>query len=89
MMRCGVVAALWAVFAFVTWNVIFDRHVMVSAVEFTRDQILRSQRGDALISIHEGFSPRVRHAAVQATLAVVPVIAAAALTLFLTFRRGR
>lgn len=89
MMRMGVVAALWAVFAFVTWNVIFDRHVLVSAVEFTRDQIVRSQNGDALISIHEGFSPRVRHAAVQATLWVVPVMTAAALTLFLTFRRGR
>ncbi len=89
MMRLGVVAALWAVFALVTWNVIFDRYVMVSAVEFTRDQIVRSQSGAALISIHEEFSPRVRHAAVRAILGVVPVIAAAALTLFLTFRRGR
>ncbi|HUE86579.1 MAG TPA: hypothetical protein VMO26_10925 [Vicinamibacterales bacterium] len=89
MTRVGAVAALWAVFAFVTWNVLFDRQVMVSAVEFTRDQIVRHQNGDALISIHEGFSPSVRQAALQATLWVVPILALGALATFLTFRRVR
>lgn len=89
MMRVGVVASLWAVCVFVVWNVLFDRQVFVAAVEFTRDQVVRHQAGATLISIHEGYSPRVRQAAVQATLGVIPVVAVAALTMFLTFRRLR
>ena len=89
MTRVGVVAALWAAFAFVTWNVIFDRHVMASALEFTRDQVVRYHNGDVLLSIHEGFSPSVRQAAVQATLWIVPIMAVGTLTTWLTFRRAR
>ena len=89
MTRLGVVAALWAVFAFVTWNVIFDRHVNVAAVEFTRDQVLRYQNGATPISIHNGFSPSVREAALQATLWVVPILGVGALTTLVSFRRVR
>ena len=89
MARAGVVAALWAAFAFVTWNVMFDRHVYVAAVEYTRDQILRSQNGATLISIHEGFNPRVTEAARQATLWVLPILGVGALMTFVTFRRLR
>lgn len=88
MTRVRVVVALWAVFAFVTWNVIFDRYLMASAVEFTRDQIVRHQNGAPLVSIHDGFSPSVRHAARQATLWVAPILAAGALVAFLTGRRA-
>ena len=89
MARRAVVATLWAVFAFVTWNVMFDRQVHVAAVEFTRDQILRHQNGAMLISIHDGFSPRVREAAMQATLWVVPILLAGAVSVFIPFRRIR
>jgi hypothetical protein len=89
MTRRAVVATLWAVFAFVTWNVMFDRQVNVAAVEFTRDQILRHQNGTTLISIHDGFSPRVREAVLQATLWVVPILLVGALTVFIPFRRIR
>ena len=89
MTRIWVIVAWWAVFAFVAWNVLFDRHVMASAVEFTRDQVVRHQSGAALVSIHEGFSPRVRDAAQQATLWVAPILAAGALTVFFSFRRRR
>ena len=89
MTRIGVVAALWAVFAFVTWNVLFDRQVHVAAVEFTRDQVLRSQHGAPLISLHDGFSPRVSDAARQATLWVVPILAVGAVATVVSFRRVR
>jgi hypothetical protein len=89
MARAGVVAALWAAFAFVTWNVMFDRHIYVAAVEYTRDQVLRSQNDAPLISIHDGFSPRVGAAARQATLWVLPILGVGALMTFLSFRRLR
>jgi hypothetical protein len=89
MTRAGVVAALWAVFALVTWNVIFDRLVNVAAVEFTRDQILRSQGGAPPISIHDGFSPVVQAAARQATLWVVPILGVGAASTFVSLRRIR
>jgi hypothetical protein len=50
---------------------------------------VRYHNGDALISIHEGFSPSVRQAAVQATLWIVPIMAVGTLTTWLTFRRAR
>jgi hypothetical protein len=89
MTRLGVAIALWCVFAFVTWNVIYDRLVAVAAVEFTRDQITRHQTGQPVTSIHEGFSPRVREAALEASLWTTPILAAGALSVFLSFRRGR
>ena len=88
-MRTSVVAALWAVFAIVTWNVIYDRSVMVSATEFTREQIANHHAGRAVTPIHEGFSPRVRDAAVTATLWTVPVLAAGAASIAVTRRRTR
>jgi hypothetical protein len=89
MTRARVVAALWAVFALVAWNVIFDRLVNAAAVEFTRDQILRYQGGATPISIHDGFSPVVRAAALQATLWVVPILGVGAVSTFVSFRRIR
>jgi hypothetical protein len=86
-MRRGVVIALWIAFAFVTWNVIFDRHVANAAVEFTREQILRYQQGQATTTIDVGFSPRVRNAAWRASLWTSPILVAGALSIYFGFRR--
>ena len=58
---------IWAAFAFVTWNVVFDRQVYLAAVEFTAQQIERYQRGEAVASIDAAFSPRVGQAAWRAS----------------------
>ena len=60
--------ALWITFAFVTWNVVFDRGVADAAVELSRDQIVRYQQGELVGSIDVRFRPRVRRAALTATL---------------------
>lgn len=78
---------LWLAFAFVTWNVVFDRHVERATVEFTREQVLRHQQGEAVTSIHAGVSPRVREAAWLASAWVGPILAAGVLAL--SFRSGR
>ena len=89
MSRVAVAMALWVACAFVAWNVIFDRYVSVAAIEFSREQILRYQHGDSLISIHAGFSPQVRHAAWQSSLWVSPVLVGGVLAVYFTFRRMR
>jgi hypothetical protein len=61
------VVLLWLVFAFVTWNVVFDREVAVAGLAFTRDQVVRYQQGQPVTSIDEGFSPHVRAAALRAS----------------------
>jgi len=86
-MRRGVVIALWVAFAFVSWNVIFDRHVATAAIEFTREQILRYQQGTATTSIDVGFSPRVREAALRASLWTSPIVVAGVLSIYFGFRR--
>jgi len=83
----GVVIALWIAFVFVTWNVIFDRHVANAAVEFTREQIVRYQQGRPTTSIDVGFSPRVRDAAWRASLWTSPIVVAGALSIYFGFRR--
>ena len=85
-MRRGAVIALWIVFAFVTWNVIFDRQVAHAAVEFTREQIIRYQQGQATISIDVGFTPRVSGAALRASLWTAPILVAGALSVYFSFR---
>lgn len=89
MRRPAVVVALWLAFTFVAWNVIFDRLVWTAATEFTREQVVRHQQGNAVTSIHDGFSPRVRDAAVQASVWTTPIVATGAILIFFSFRRVR
>ena len=89
MTQRAVVIALWGAFAFVAWNVIFDRLVWTAAMDFTREQITQHQAGQPLTSIHAGFSPQVGDAARRATLWTLPIIAAGVLTVYFSFRRVR
>lgn len=67
---------VWAAFAFVTWNVVFDRQVYLAAVEFSQQQIERYQRGEPVASIDAAFSPRVGQAAQRASVWGGAVLAA-------------
>jgi hypothetical protein len=87
MKRPALVGALWGAFAFVAWNVIYDQLVWTAATEFTRDQILQYQAGRPVTSIHDGFSPRVGDAAVQAFFYTLPIIAAGVAAVYVSFRR--
>jgi hypothetical protein len=89
MTRRRVLIALWLAFAFVAWNVMFDRLVWTAATEFTRDQILQFHDGEPVTSIHDGFSPHVREAAWQASLWTLPLVAAGAASIYFSFRRVR
>ena len=57
----------WTLFAFVAWNVAFDREVAVAGSEFARQQIVRYQQGQPVETIDQAFTPRVHSAALIAT----------------------
>jgi hypothetical protein len=63
-----VALVLWAAFAVVTWNVVFDRHVYVAAVRFTQQQIQRHEDGEQVSSIEEAFTPEIGRAALRASV---------------------
>jgi hypothetical protein len=89
MSRLAVAMAVWIAFVFVAWNVLYDRYVAVSAVQFTREQILHHQRGEPVVPIHVGFSPQVGDAARRASLWMSPVVAIGTCAIYFTFRRTR
>ena len=67
MTRRRLAIALWILFAFVTWNVVFDRAVTTAALGFTREQIVRYQQGASTASMDTAFRPRVRQAVLTAS----------------------
>ncbi|HXG89979.1 MAG TPA: hypothetical protein VNJ02_16750 [Vicinamibacterales bacterium] len=69
------VIVLWLAFAWVAWNVVFDHGVTAGAIEFTRQQVVRHQRGEAVALIEEAYAPRVRAAAMNASLAATAILA--------------
>ena len=89
MSRLGVAIALWIAFACVAWNVIYDRYVTISAVDFTRQQVLASERGAPLTSIEQGFTPRIGDAARRASLLVSPILIAGGGLIYVAFGRKR
>ena len=68
-------AWLWVLAALVTWNVVFDREVAVAAIEFTREQILRYDRGEPVRAIEAAFRPEIGRAAAVATVWAALVLA--------------
>jgi hypothetical protein len=58
---------LWAAFAVVTWNVVFDRYLYIAAVRFTQAQIQRYERGEQVSSIQRAFTPELGRAAIRAS----------------------
>jgi hypothetical protein len=81
---------LWITFSFVTWNVVFDRGVADAAIEFTREQIARYHVGAPVVAIDAAFRPRVRQAALIASLYSGLVLGFGAVALFAAGRgKGR
>ena len=57
---------LWLVLAFVVFTVRFDWQTKVVAQQFAAEQLARYQQGQPVVSINDGFRPRVHAEAKQA-----------------------
>jgi hypothetical protein len=77
----------WAVFAFVVWNVVFDRRVYEASVAFTQQQIVNSEMGQPVASIEAAFRPEVRRAAWEASAWGGSVLAAGIVLTMVVKRR--
>lgn len=81
--------ACWGLFAFVTWNVAFDREVALAGREFAREQIVRDERGEPVQTLDQAFTPRVHAAALMATGWTALVAAAGTAVVAIGSRRPR
>lgn len=63
--RARLAVILWAVFAFVVFNVTFDWQTRMAGLEFAGAQSRRYAAGQPVATINEGFRPMVRAAAVR------------------------
>ena len=52
--------SVWLLFAAVVYSVTSDRQTKAAGRAFADAQLARFQRGERLISINDGFRPRVR-----------------------------
>jgi hypothetical protein len=60
----------------VVWNVTFDRATRAEAQAFASHQMNRYARGLPVVSITEGFRPRVRRAALRSSVWAAALVAA-------------
>lgn len=73
--------ALWLALTIVTWNVVFDRAVWTAAEQFTRDNVERHARGEAVPTINDAYRPKIRDAFRHASLWAGGVLAVGAVAL--------
>jgi hypothetical protein len=87
--KTAIAAALWALLAFVVWNVLFDRGVEHSTITFVM------QRGDYLaatrprVDLAEAMRAGIGQSARHASLLALPCAALAMALTGRAFRRGR
>jgi hypothetical protein len=80
---------LWIVFAFVVWNVVFDRRSYEASVNFTQQQIRTYQAGQPVTTIEAGFRPQLRKAALEASAWGGSVLAAGFVLTMVLNRKGQ
>jgi hypothetical protein len=83
--RAAVLA--WLAFAFVAWNVMFDRGNYVAGVQFAQTSIELHQQGRQPLTIADGYQPLVRASAARATLGAAVILVAGLALIFLTSTR--
>src|SRR5687768_14272046 len=76
--------ALWLLFAFIVFNITFDRLVAVEGARLTRASVERYLAGERPLTIDEAYRPAVARAALVASL-----YGAGALALGLVIGRSR
>lgn len=77
---------LWGVLAFLVWNVVFDRMIVVAGRQYVADATVSARRGRFLL-VDDRMKPAVRHAAAVATAAAAGTFAFGFVAIRLAARR--
>lgn len=56
-------AALWVVLAFLVWNVVFDRMLVVAGRRYSHAAAVAARRGDSFLTIDDWMRPAINRAA--------------------------
>jgi hypothetical protein len=70
-LRVGI--ALWIVFAFVVWNVIFDRIIVLAGRRYVHDAAVVAHTTDRYLAIDEVMRPAVTHGVWLASSAALAI----------------
>jgi hypothetical protein len=87
--RRRLAVALWAVLAFVVWNVVFDAVMKEAEVDYLTRQALHQAGHGPPVALFAVMRPAVGHAARVAALWAVPLGAAGIAASLLAARRSR
>ncbi|MBS1817422.1 MAG: hypothetical protein JSU08_05815 [Acidobacteria bacterium] len=87
--RRAVVAAvvLWVAFAFVVWNVIFDRMIVLAGRRYSHDAAVLYRSTGRYLLINDVMRPAVSHAAVVASSVAGAIIAVSLVAIAVAARR--
>lgn len=80
--------SLWLLFAAAVYSVTSDRQTKAAGRAFAHEQLSRYQRGERLLTINQGFRPRVRAIAAQSGAWSLVIAGAGAAATAWAARRG-
>lgn len=73
--RIGTAIVLWLVFAFVVWNVIFDRIIVLAGRRYSYDAKLLYRTTGKYLLIDTEMRPALAHAVTVASVVAVAIVA--------------
>ena len=65
--RVRLAVALWVVLAFLVWNVVFDRMLVVAGRRYSHAAAVAARRGESFLRIDDWMRPAINRAAVVAS----------------------
>lgn len=86
--KVWIAVALWFLFAFVVWNVIFDRMIVLAGRRYSHDAVVLYRATGRYLLINDVMQPAIAHA-VRVASTVAVTIAVGALLLIAVAARAR
>src|SRR4051812_603259 len=84
-----VAVALWLVFAFCVWNVIFDRALVLAGRRYVWAAASSARHGGAYLRIDDWMRPAIAHGAWLASLVSGALLVASMAAIYVARRRDR
>ena len=80
-------AVLWVVFAFLVWNVVFDRTLVLAGRRYSYAAAVAARRGEVLLRIDDWMRPAIRHGLLVASASALAVAVCGLAAIALAIRK--